>query len=106
MGRAAKCLHIVLFSPTLVITNLRRSFSHVFGSSSNKFLDLNKPFKFEGLHFKKWRQKMLFFFTTKKVASFCNMNKPAEPENPTMVQIRVIEIWVENVFFMQKLYFK
>ncbi|KAL5857551.1 hypothetical protein ACOSQ3_005009 [Xanthoceras sorbifolium] len=28
--------------------------------------NLNKPFRFEGIHFKIWRQKMLFFLTTKK----------------------------------------
>ncbi|PNX85361.1 hypothetical protein L195_g041429, partial [Trifolium pratense] len=28
-----------------------------------------KPFKFEGLHFKRWQQKMYFFLTLKKVVN-------------------------------------
>jgi hypothetical protein len=30
--------------------------------------ETEKPFKFEGLHFNRWQQKMLFFLTLKKVA--------------------------------------
>ena len=60
-----------------------------FGSFSNKSPDLNKPFKFEGLHFKRWKQKVLFFFTTKKLAFFCTSDKPTEPKRET---------WVENDF--------
>jgi len=29
--------------------------------------DLNKPFKFEGYHFKRWQQKMMFSLTMRKV---------------------------------------
>lgn len=31
--------------------------------------DHNKPTKFEGFHFKRWRQNVLFFLTTKKIAT-------------------------------------
>jgi len=31
--------------------------------------DYNKPFWFEGNHFKRWQQKMQFFLTTKKVVN-------------------------------------
>ncbi|KAB2606518.1 hypothetical protein D8674_006235 [Pyrus ussuriensis x Pyrus communis] len=48
-------------------------------------LDLNKPSKFEGLHFKRWRQKMLVFLTTKKLASFCTTTKASQT-------------WIENDF--------
>jgi hypothetical protein len=38
-----------------------------------------KPFKFEGLHFKRWQQKMYFFLTLKKVVYVLNQDIPAVP---------------------------
>ncbi|MCI77863.1 hypothetical protein A2U01_0099133, partial [Trifolium medium] len=35
-----------------------------------------KPFKFEGLHFKHWQQKMYFFLTLKKVVYVLNEDMP------------------------------
>ncbi|KAK2455989.1 putative mitochondrial protein [Trifolium repens] len=35
-----------------------------------------KPFKFEGLHFKRWQQKMYFFLTLKKVVNVLNEDMP------------------------------
>ena len=40
------------------------------------FSNLNCPFQFEGAHFKKRKQKMLFFLTLKKVAAACSTEKP------------------------------
>ena len=45
-------------------------------STSEKPVDLNKPFHFEGLHFKRWRQKMLFYLTTKKITYVLTTIKP------------------------------
>ncbi|KAA0048786.1 putative Polyprotein [Cucumis melo var. makuwa] len=39
-------------------------------------LDLNHPFQFEGAHFKRWKQKMLFFLTLKKMTTACTIEKP------------------------------
>ena len=46
-------------------------------------VDLNKPFRFEGLHFKRWRQKMLFFLTMKKVVYALTTEKPIQSTPPT-----------------------
>ncbi|KAB2632554.1 hypothetical protein D8674_028801 [Pyrus ussuriensis x Pyrus communis] len=54
-------------------------------SENNTTLDLNKPSKFKGLHFKRWRQKMLFFLTTKKI-------------EPTIAQTKASQTWIENDF--------
>ncbi|KAM1507442.1 hypothetical protein PS1_017067 [Malus domestica] len=67
-------------------------------SENNTTLDLNKPSKFEGLHFKRWRQKMLFFLTTKKLASFCTTVKPTLFEEPTIAQTKASQTWIENDF--------
>ncbi|ONK60644.1 uncharacterized protein A4U43_C08F21000 [Asparagus officinalis] len=60
--------------------------------------DLNKPFRFEGAHFKRWRQKMLFFLTTKKLADVCQDDKPELPVEPSDEQKKTLETWKENVF--------
>ena len=59
--------------------------------------DLNKPTKFEGLHFKRWRQKK-FFLTTKKIASNCTSEMPLLPEHPTAEQFKLFQTWIENDF--------
>ncbi|PON99483.1 Zinc finger, CCHC-type, partial [Trema orientale] len=61
-------------------------------------VDLNKPFRFEGLHFKRWRQKMLFYLTTKKVAYVCTSEKPILPAEPDERQTKEYESWVEKDF--------
>ncbi|KAL5831729.1 hypothetical protein ACOSQ4_017083 [Xanthoceras sorbifolium] len=58
--------------------------------------DLNKPFCFEGIHFKRWRQKMLFFLTIKKVAYVLTTEKPILPLPPTAPKEHVS--WDENDF--------
>jgi hypothetical protein len=35
-----------------------------------------RPFKFEGLHFKRWQQKMFFYLTLKKVVRVLNEDMP------------------------------
>ncbi|ONI21421.1 hypothetical protein PRUPE_2G065000 [Prunus persica] len=60
--------------------------------------DPNKPSKFEGLHFKRWRQKMLFYPTTKKLASVCTSDKPYASDNPTPEQTWALQTWTENDF--------
>ena len=47
------------------------------GSSAS---DYNKPFRFEGSHFKRWQQKMLFFLTTKKLANVLKDDISVVPE--------------------------
>ena len=46
------------------------------GSNNN---DLNKPFRFEGYHFKRWKQKMMF--SMKKVAYVLNTDIPVMPKD-------------------------
>ncbi|KAL5818316.1 hypothetical protein ACOSQ4_022158 [Xanthoceras sorbifolium] len=58
--------------------------------------DLNKPFRFEGIHFKKWRQKMLFFLTIKNVAYVLTTEKPIIPLPHAVPKEH--EFWVENNF--------
>jgi len=48
------------------------------GSNNN---DLNKHFRFEGYHFKRWQQKMMFSLTLSKVAYVLNTDIPVAPED-------------------------
>ena len=43
--------------------------------------DLDKPFRFEGYHFKRWQQKMMFSLTMRKVAYVLNIDIPVVPED-------------------------
>ncbi|XP_060972678.1 uncharacterized protein LOC133038526 [Cannabis sativa] len=76
---------------------------------SGSTADINKPFRFEGLHFKRWRQKMLFFLTMKKVAYVLTVLKPVVSETPPPAekkdevekyesQVKERDSWVENDF--------
>jgi len=60
--------------------------------------DLNRPFRFEGAHFKRWSQKMLFFLTVKKVAHAATTKTPTLPEDPTDEQTREATAWEEADF--------
>lgn len=48
------------------------------GSNNN---DLNKPFRFEWYHFKRWQQKMMFSLTMRKVAYVLNIDIPVMPKD-------------------------
>ncbi|KAA0033399.1 hypothetical protein E6C27_scaffold111G00500 [Cucumis melo var. makuwa] len=59
--------------------------------------DLNQPFHFEGAHFKRWKQKMLFFLTLKKVATTCTTEKPKVSEKDlTKEQLKNLSTWTET----------
>lgn len=51
------------------------------------------------MHFRRWKQKMLFFLTMRTVTTICTFAKPTLPENPIINEIRNVERWVENDFF-------
>ncbi|GKA97760.1 retrovirus-related pol polyprotein from transposon TNT 1-94 [Tanacetum coccineum] len=63
--------------------------------------DINKPFRFEGVHFKRWKQKM-FFLTMKKVASALTSQKPVVVETTELwekeKQTKALQEWTENDF--------
>lgn len=66
---------------------------------TNSFVnDLNKPTKFEGLHFKRWRQKMLFFLITKKFASNYTYEMSSLPDQPTIEQSKLFQTRTDNDF--------
>ncbi|KAL5857516.1 hypothetical protein ACOSQ3_004974 [Xanthoceras sorbifolium] len=65
--------------------------------------DLNKPFHFEGIHFKRWRQKMLFFLTIKKVAYILTTEKSILSLPPTTPKEHVS--WDENDFLCKNYIF-
>ncbi|XP_021759470.1 uncharacterized protein LOC110724355 [Chenopodium quinoa] len=64
--------------------------------------DLNKPFRFEGAHFKRWKQKMQFFLTVKKVHSVLTVPRPVIPDNAEQDDLvywnSEIETWNETDF--------
>lgn len=65
-------------------------------------VDINKPFRFEGNHFKRWKQKMLFFLTMKKVHTALSSEKPVVSEtaenDELEKQTKAVEAWVESDF--------
>ena len=68
----------------------------------SKSSDLNRPFRFEGVQFKRWKQKMLFYLTTKKLATIVNTEKLVLPENPTTEQTAALEKWTADDFICKK----
>ncbi|XP_073225603.1 uncharacterized protein [Cicer arietinum] len=60
------------------------------GSSASNH---NKPFRFEGSHFKRWQQKMLFFLTTKKLANVLKDDIPVVPEEGEKSEKDKIAVW-------------
>ena len=65
---------------------------------------LNCPFRFEGAHFKRWKQNMLFFLTLKKVTTTCSIKKPeVQKTNPQEEQINSLTAWTETDIICKKL---
>ncbi|XP_058222986.1 uncharacterized protein LOC131332709 [Rhododendron vialii] len=60
--------------------------------------DINKPFRFEGLHFKRWKQKMFFFLTTQKLAAYCDSTKHVAANPPTTENTKEISKWTNEDF--------
>lgn len=60
--------------------------------------DINKPFRFEGLHFKRWKQKMSFFLTTQKLADYCQSVIPDVADPPTTENTKEREKWIKEDF--------
>ena len=58
----------------------------------------NKPFKFEGMHFKRWESKMLFYITMKKVAYSVTIIKPTQVDPPTAENTKEIANWDSDDF--------
>ena len=54
------------------------------------------PFRFEGLHFKRWRQKMEFFLTMRKVVAVLTTDKPQLPEKPDETDADLMRDWTEK----------
>ena len=53
-----------------------------------------KPEKFNGLNFKRWQQKMLFYFTTLNLARFLTKKPPKLSEGETDMQVvNAVDAW-------------
>ncbi|GKF07809.1 hypothetical protein Tco_0042033 [Tanacetum coccineum] len=69
--------------------------------------DINKPFRFEGVHLKRWKHKMLFFLTMKKVAFALTSQKPVVIESTELwekeKQTKALQEWTENDFMCKNL---
>ena len=58
-----------------------------------------KPDKFNGLHFNRWQQKMLFYLTTLNLARFLTKNAPKLKEDECDIQvISAIDAWKHSYF--------
>ena len=53
-------------------------------------------FRFEGLHFKRWRQKMEFYLTMRKVATALTTDKPQLPDKPDGTDEAHMTSWTEQ----------
>ena len=58
-----------------------------------------KPEKFSGLNFKRWQQKMLFYFTTLNLARFLTEEAPKLKEDECDIQvISIVDAWKHSDF--------
>ena len=58
-----------------------------------------KPEKFNGLNFKRWQQKMLFYLITLNLAKFLSERAPKLNEGETDMQvIKVVDAWKHSDF--------
>lgn len=58
-----------------------------------------KPEKFDGLNFKRWQQKMLFYLTTLNLARFLTEDAPKLSEGETDKQaFNAVEAWKHSDF--------
>ena len=58
-----------------------------------------KPKKFNGLNFKRWQHKMLFYLTTFNLAKFLTENAPKLKEDEHDIQdISVVDSWKHSDF--------
>ncbi|CAN0904646.1 hypothetical protein LINGRAHAP2_LOCUS23211 [Linum grandiflorum] len=60
--------------------------------------DINRPFRFQGANFHRWRQKMLFYLTMKKLAYTLESEAPILGEDPTDQETTAAKIWKEDDF--------
>ena len=65
----------------------------------SKSSDLNLPFHFEGVQFKHWRQKMLFYLTTKKIVTIITTEKSILPKDPIAKQITTLRNGLKKISF-------
>ena len=64
-----------------------------------------KPKKFNGIKFKRWQQKMLFYLTTLNLTCFLQEDAPALKENKTDRQVvATVEAW-KHANFLCRNYF-
>ena len=58
-----------------------------------------KPEKFNGLNFKRWQQKMLFYLTTLNLARFLTEEPPKLSEGETDMQmVNAVDAWKHSDF--------
>ena len=58
-----------------------------------------KPEKFNGLNFKRWQQKTLFYLTTLNLATFLTKKTPKLKEDERDIQvISVVDTWKHSNF--------